>query len=72
MATDKTKISDLISKLEKIVQWFDAREDVDVEEALKKVKEGAELVKALKSRLNKVENEFEEVKKDLDTLDTEE
>lgn len=67
MPTDKTKISDLISKLEKIVQWFDAREDVDVEEALKKVKEGAELVKALKSRLKRVENEFEEVKKDLDT-----
>ena len=67
MPTDKTKISDLISKLEKIVQWFDAREDVDVEEALKKVKEGAELVKTLKLRLNKVENEFEEVKKDLNT-----
>lgn len=67
MPTDKTKISDLISRLEKIVQWFDAREDVDVEEALKKVKEGAELVKTLKSRLNKVENEFEEVKKNLDT-----
>ena len=67
MPTDKTKISDLISKLEKIVQWFDAREDVDVEEALKKVKEGAELVKTLKNRLNKVENEFEEVKKDLNT-----
>lgn len=67
MPTDKTKISDLISKLEKIVEWFDAREDVDVEEALKKVKEGAELVKTLKSRLNKVENDFEEVKKDLDT-----
>lgn len=65
MPTDKTKISDLISKLEKIVRWFDAREDVDVEEALKKVKEGAELVKTLKSRLGKVENEFEEVKKDL-------
>ena len=69
MPTDKTKISDLISKLEKIVQWFDAREDVDVEEALKKVKEGAELVKTLKSRLSKVENEFEEVKKDLNTED---
>lgn len=69
MPTDKTKISDLISKLEKIVQWFDAREDVDVEEALKKVKEGAELVKTLKSRLNKVENEFQEVKKDLNTED---
>ena len=67
MPTDKTKVSDLISKLEKIVQWFDAREDVDVEEALKKVKEGAELVKTLKLRLNKVENEFEEVKKDLNT-----
>ena len=69
MPTDKTKISDLISKLEKIVQWFDAREDVDVEEALKKVREGAELVKTLKSRLNKVENDFEEVKKDLNTED---
>lgn len=69
MITEKTKIKDLIAKLETIVRWFDERAEVDVEEALKKVKEGASFVKALKQRLKKVENEFEEVKKDLDTIE---
>ena len=55
-----------MGKLEKTVDWFQSREDVDVEEGLKRVKEGAELIKTLKAKLKKVENEFEEIKKDLD------
>jgi len=54
-----------LGKLEDIVNWFDQQEDIDVEEGLKKVKAGAVLIKNLKSRLQAVENEFTEVKKDL-------
>lgn len=59
----KEKISESLNKLEDIVAWFEAQEEVDVEEGLKRVKEGATLVKDLKSKLKKVENEFEEIKK---------
>lgn len=69
MATEKEKIKDSLAGLEKIVGWFDSREDIDVEEGLKKVKEGAALVKALKAKLKTVENEFEEIKKDLEKDD---
>ena len=69
--TKQETIRAQLEKLEKIVQWFQSRQDVDVEEGLKRVKEGAGLVKALKTRLKKVENEFKEVQKDLD-VDVEE
>ena len=62
----KTKISESLSKLEGIVEWFENQKDVDVEEGLKKVKEGAGLIKNLKSRLKEVENEFEEIKKGIE------
>ena len=65
MTTEKEKIGDSLKKLEKIVQWFETQEDIDVQEGLKKVKEGAELIGALKAKLKKVENEFQEVKKGL-------
>lgn len=60
------KISESLSKLEGIVDWFEKQEDVDVEEGLKKVKEGAGLIKSLKSRLKEVENEFNEIKKEIE------
>ena len=61
----QNKISESLSKLEKIVAWFESRDEVDVEEGLEKVKEGAGLIKDLKSKITKVENEFNEIKKDL-------
>lgn len=69
MVTKKPKketISDSLDELEKIVAWFDEQEQVHVEEGLVRVKEGAKLVKALRARLREVENEFKEVKKDLE------
>jgi len=61
----KEKIGESLSKLENIVKWFNTQKDVDVEEGLLKVKEGAVLIKDLNERLKKVENEFVEIKKDL-------
>jgi len=62
---EKTNLSESLKKLEKIVNWFELQEEVDVEKGLEKVKEGVKLIKASKERLKKVENEFEEVKKEL-------
>lgn len=63
--TDKINLSDQLEKLSEIANWFDQQEQVDVEEGLKKVKEAALLIKASKKRLTEVENEFEEIKKNI-------
>lgn len=62
----KTNISQSLRKLEEIVGWFERQKDVDVEEGLKKVKLGAELIKELKKDLKTVENEFSEIKKEIE------
>ena len=66
MPDKKETIKSSMSELEKIVEWFEAQSEVDVEEGLKKVKAGAGLIKELKSKLKKVENEFNDIKKDLE------
>ena len=64
--TKETNLTQSLKKLEEIVEWFESQQEVDVEKGLEKVKEGAVLIKASKDRLKKVENEFEEVKKELE------
>jgi len=68
---EKTNLSESLRKLEKIVEWFEEQSEVDVEKGLEKVKEGARLIKASRERLKKVENEFEEVKRELGGGDAE-
>jgi pyruvate formate-lyase activating enzyme-like uncharacterized protein len=63
---EKGKITEDLEKLKKIVEWFESRDEVDVEEGLSKVKEGSEIVKRLKVRMAEIENEFEVVKEDLE------
>jgi len=55
-----------LKKLEEISSWFNDQEEVDVEEGLEKVKEAIVLIKESKERLKKIENEFEEIKKEID------
>ncbi len=62
---EKGKISAELGRLEAIVQWFEGQEAVDMEEGLTKVREGAALIKDLKARLKSVQNDFQEIKKDL-------
>lgn len=62
---EKFNLSVALKKLEEISAWFDDQEEIDVEKGLAKVKESAELIKACRKRLKSVENEFEEVKKEL-------
>ncbi len=55
-----------LKRLSEITEWFDNQEEIDVEEGLKKVKEAVGLIKASKERLKAIENEFEEIKKEID------
>ena len=69
MAKQKSKDKNLnnnLKRLSEISQWFDSQQEVDVEEGLKKVREAAELIKISRGRLKAVENEFEEIKKEMD------
>lgn len=61
-----------LRRLYEITEWFDNQEEIDVEEGLKKVKEAVGLIRASKSRLKEVENEFEEIKKEIELDDDEE
>jgi len=62
---DKISLSESLKKLEAISEWFNNQEEVDVEKGLEKVREGTKLVKLSRARLKEVENEFEDVKKEL-------
>jgi len=55
-----------LKRLAEITEWFDNQEEVDVEEGLKKVKEAAGIIKISKTRLKEIENEFEEIKKEIE------
>lgn len=69
MTAKKDSIQDKLKELETISNWFETQAEVDVEEGLKKVKQGASLVKELKAKLKVVENEFEELRKEFDNND---
>jgi hypothetical protein len=60
-------LTENLKKLTEIAEWFEAQPSVDVEEGLKKVKTAAELIKQSKGRLKAIENEFEEIKKEIDS-----
>lgn len=62
----KSKINEGLQKLETIAKWFESQKSLDLEEGLKKLQEGAVLIKELKEKLNKVENEFREIEKELE------
>lgn len=59
-------LSEQLHKLQTIAEWFDNQTEVDVEEGLKKVKEAAGLIKTSQERLKEIENEFVEIKKEID------
>ncbi|HBW74160.1 MAG: exodeoxyribonuclease VII small subunit [Candidatus Magasanikbacteria bacterium GW2011_GWA2_45_39] len=48
-------------ELEAITEWFE-KEDLDLEEGLKKFERGLELASSLKEYLGKVENKVKEIK----------
>ncbi len=65
MKKDDKNLSESLKELDGIVDWFEERDEVDVEGGLEKVKVGVKLVSEIKKQLKDVENEFEEVKNEL-------
>lgn len=51
-----------LEDIKKISDWFENQEEIDLEEALVKIREAGELIKLSKDRLVEVENEFLEIK----------
>jgi len=63
MSTDKKfNFAKSYQDLQKIVEWFE-KEDVDLEEGIKKFEDGSKIVKELKDYLDKMENKIKELKK---------
>lgn len=65
MTKTNINLTETIKKLRAITTWFESQDEIDVEKGLERIKEGAELIKSSRTRLKELENEFEEVKKQL-------
>jgi exonuclease VII small subunit len=63
---DAKNLNSNLKRLSEITEWFDNQEEIDVEEGLNKVKEAVEIIKTSRERLKSIENEFEEIKKEID------
>jgi exodeoxyribonuclease VII small subunit len=51
------------TELKKISAWFE-RDDIDLEEGIKKMEDGAILIKEIKNYLNSVDNQIKILKKE--------
>ncbi|MEW6617547.1 MAG: exodeoxyribonuclease VII small subunit [Patescibacteria group bacterium] len=63
---ESKQFKDQLKEIEKILEWFNAQEELDVEEALEKVKQASALIKLSKTRLKEVENEFKNIKREIE------
>lgn len=60
-ADKKFNFAKSYAELQKIVAWFE-KEEVDLEEGIKKFEQGAALVKELKEYLDTMDNKIKELK----------
>lgn len=68
---DKFNFAKAYQELNEINEWF-RKEEIDLDEGLKKFKKGLELIKQCKRRLKEVENQFHEIKKEFSIEESEE
>jgi len=67
---ENVHLGENLKKLGKIAEWLEAQEqsdEPDFDEGLAKVREAVELIKQSRARLTEVENEFEEIRKEIAT-----
>lgn len=65
---ENANLGENLKKLAKIAEWLEAQEqsdEPDFDQGLAKVREAVGLIKASRERLTEVENEFEEIKKEV-------
>ncbi len=65
MSTKKTDLKTQLEQLEKIVAWFEG-EDINIEEAIDKFKEGSVLAEDIKERLDELDNQITVLKERFD------
>ena len=66
---EEVNLGENLKKLAKIAEWLELQgrsEEPNFDEGLAKVREAVELIKASRTRLTEVENEFEEIKKGME------
>ncbi len=61
----EVNLNETLKQLAQIVSWFENQSELDVEKGLEYVKEGANLIKSSRERLSEIENEFKEIKKEI-------
>lgn len=64
---ESTNLNETLKKLSAIVSWFESQDELDIEKGLENVKIGATLIKSSRERLAQIENEFKEVKKEIES-----
>lgn len=70
MSDQEFNFSESMKQINEINDWFQG-EDLDLEEALTKLKQGKELITKCKERLSDIENEFKELRVDFAEEDAE-
>lgn len=66
MAAKQKSFKHHLEEIAEILAWFDAQDELDVEQALEKIKKAGELIKVSKKRLGEIENEFKEIEKEIE------
>lgn len=69
MSKDNTSFSESMKELNSLAEWFQ-QDDFDLEEGLTKLRRGKDLIVECQKRLNDVENEFLEIKEDMEAAVT--
>ncbi|MDR3581948.1 MAG: hypothetical protein P4L67_01600 [Candidatus Pacebacteria bacterium] len=64
--TTSKGLKEHLDKIKKISEWFEEQDEIDLEAALVKIREAGELIKLSKERLVEVENEFQEIKNEIE------
>lgn len=65
MTQEEKNLQNALKQLEEIVEDLSGK-DIDVEAGLEKFKEGVSLIKFCRGQLQKAENEFEQLKNELE------
>jgi exodeoxyribonuclease VII small subunit len=65
MSKESQNLQTALKRLEAIVDDLN-KKDIDVEQGLKKFKEGVELIKLCRGQLQRAENDFKQLKAELD------
>lgn len=65
MSNSKNNLTQKLSELEKLLEWFE-QDDLDIEQALEKYEKGQELAGSIREQLSSIENKITVLEKRFD------